>query len=559
MLKQITAWDIPSPSRNHRQRRSWLQFVGLSCVCSLLMIGCGQPTSQSSNQTEADSNSITIGTTLKTRTVDPADAYEVISGNLLYNLGDRLYTYEPGTTTLKPQLATELPKISSDGLTYTIPLRQGVLFHDNTPFNAEAMAFSLRRFIENGGPPSSLLADTIDTVKATGEFELTIQLKKPFSAFPTLLAFSGACAVSPKVYEIGEGKFKPDTFVGTGPYKLAEYGTDFIKLEAFDQYWGEKPANPGVALQVFSSSANLFNAFRTGGIDVAYLSLDANQIKTLAEGATQQKWQMVQADGTTINYLVLNVKSEPLNQVEVRQALAAIINRPLINERVLQGQADPLYSLIPTSFSTYKPAFQERYGDANVTKAKELLTKAGYSVTNPAKIEIWYASGTPKRALVASTLKASVEKDLGGILQLELNTVEAATAFENLDKGIYPTFMLDWYSDFFDSDNYIQPFLACAKGSPATGCEQGASQYQGSFYYSDRINQLIDQERQEINPEKRQEIFSTIQEIVAEDVPFIPLWQDQDYVFAQTGIQGVRLEPTQQFPFSSLSEDSGTK
>lgn len=83
--------------------------------------------------------------------------------------------------------------------------------------------------------------------------------------------------------------------------------------------------------------------------------------------------------------------------------------------------------------------------------------------------------------------------------------------------------MLDWYADFLDADNYIQPFLECSKGSVETGCVKGSSQYQGSFYYSDRMNQLIAQQRQEQNPETRKLIFQEIQELLAEDVPYIPL------------------------------------
>ena len=540
-------------------KHSWksiIQFVSLFCLCCFLVISCSQPQNNPDNTptTETNTNRITIGTTLKPRTIDPADAYEVISGNLLYNLGDRLYGYKLGTTELVPQLATEMPKISQDGITYTIPIRQGVTFHDGTPFNAEAMAFSLQRFIKNSGPPSSLLTNTVESVEATGEYELTIKLKKPFAAFTPLLAFSGLCAISPQGYTIGESQFKPDTFIGTGPYKLAQYGTDVLRLDIFENYWGEKAKNQGIDIQIFSSSANLFNAFKTGAIDVAYFTLDTDQITNLEAEASRQGWQVISTDGKTVNYMVLNLNSEPLNNKSVRQALASIIDRNLLNERVLQGKAEPVYSLIPTKFNGYKPVFQENYGDGNFDKAKQLLKQAGYSQENPVKIEIWYAANSTKRQLTASTLKASVEQKLEGLMELELNSVEAATAFKNLDKGVYQTFMLDWYGDFVDADNYIQPFLECTKGSPEKGCEQGASQFQGSFYYSDRINQLIQQQRQEQNPEKRQAIFIEIQELLGEDVPFIPLWLDKDYVFTQKNISGVSLEPTQQFPLWTINK-----
>ena len=542
-----------SNSVNH----SWkliIQFVSLFCLCCFLVISCSQPQNKFDNAPtiETNTNRITIGTTLKSRTIDPADAYEVISGNLLYNLGDRLYGYKLGTTELVPQLATKMPKISEDGTTYTIPIRQGVTFHDGTPFNAEAMAFSLKRFIKNSGPPSSLLTNTVESIEATGEYQLTIKLKKPFAAFTPLLAFSGLCAVSPQAYTIDENQFKPDTFIGTGPYKLAEYGTDILRLDAFENYWGEKAKNQGIDIQIFSSSANLFNAFKTGAIDIAYFSLDTDQITNLEAEAPRQGWQVIATDGKTVNYMVLNLNLEPLNNKAVRQALASIIDRKLLNERVLQGKGEPVYSLIPKKFDGYKPVFKENYGDGNFEKAKELLKEAGYSRNSPAKIEIWYAANSTKRQLTASTLKASVEQKLEGLMELELKSVEAATAFQNLDKGVYQTFILDWYGDFIDADNYIQPFLECTKGSKEKGCEEGASQFQGSFYYSARINKLIQQQRQEQNPEKRQAIFREIQELLGEDVPFIPLWLDKDYVFVQKDISGVSLEPTQQFPFWTI-------
>ena len=533
------------------------KFLGLFCLCCLLVIGCNRsdrPVTPANSSSSASSNRITLGTTSNVRTLDPADAFEIFSGNLLYNLGDRLYGYEPGTTDLKPQLATELPKVSGDGLVYRIPLRKGVLFHDGAPFNAQAMAFSLNRFITNGGQPAFLLADTVKSVQATGDYEITIQLKKPFAAFPALLAFSGLCAVSPKAYETGAGKFKPSTFVGTGPYKLAAYGSDSLRLDAFDKYWGKKSANQGVDIQIFSSSANLFNNFRTSAVDVAYQFLDPDQIKTLADRAQKGDWQAIAGPGNVITYLTLNLKDQPLDRVEVRRAIAAMINRQLLQERVFQGQAEALYSLIPTIFAVNKPVFQVPSADGKPAKIQELLKQAGYSSDKPLKINLWYRSNVASNGLAATTLKASAQKELGDAVQVELSSVESATAYQNLDKGIYPIFMLDWYGDFYDPDNYIQPFLACEQGSAKSGCQKGASQSQGSFFYSERANQLIDQERREQNVAKRQQLFVELQNILAEEVPFIPLWQNKDYAFAQKGVNGLRLEPTQQFPFWTMSK-----
>ena len=533
-----------------RQLKKASKYLILFSICVTLAVGCNSSQTQV-NTAPVDNNQISVGTTLKPRTLDPADNYELVGLNIIYNVAESLYTYKVGTTEIEPLLATAMPEISEDGLTYNIPLRHNVSFHDGTAFNANAMEFSLKRFIENGGKPSFLLGDVIEKVEATGEYELKITLKQPFAAFPALLAFPGACAVSPEAYKIGEGEFSPNTLVGTGKYQLNQFKSDSISLIANENYWGEKPLNQGINMQIYgSNSANLFNSFKTGAVDVAYQTLDPQQIDNLRN--RKGELQVIEGSGTVVNYLVLNLQQEPLNQPEVRQAIAAGINRALINERVLKGQAEPIYSLLPTAFEAHQPSFETLYGDANTSKAKQLLIKAGYSEENPAIVEIWHSSGSITRGIVAETIKAAAASELGGIIQFVPNSVESASFFSNLSQGIYPAALVDWYPDFLDPDNYLQPFLSCSQGSPSTGCESGAAQSRGSFYYSDRANQLIEQSRQEQDPSKRQEIFIELQSLFAEDVPYIPLWQTKDYAFAQNEIQGVVINPSQTFPFWTI-------
>lgn len=535
---------------SRRSQRGW-KFWGLMLACGWLVVACqgGTPTGQSSPAAGGDagaSDRIILGTTSKIRTLDPADSYEILSGNLLYNLGDRLYTNKLGSADLEPQLATALPTISPDGRTYTIPLREGVTFHDGTPFDAKAMAFSLQRFMDNEGQPSFLLRNVVESVAATGDYELTITLKNPFAAFTALLSFPGLCAVSPTAYAQGD-QFQAETFVGTGPYRLAAVTPDSVRLDRFEDYWGTAASNSGVDLQIFSSGANLFNALTTGAVDVAYQSLDPDQIAKLQEEAAGGKIQAVAGEGLGIHYLVVNVRSAPLDQKPVRQALASAFDRELLAERVFQNQVQPLYSLVPSLLPSSRPAFSEAFGTGNqAEKALALLKTAGYSPSQPLTIDFWYRSNISSNALAATTLKAMVDERLGGAMVLNLQGVESATAYENLDKGAYPLFLLDWAPDYLDPDNYLEPFLSCEQGSEATGCTDGASQYQGSFFYSDRANTLIQQQRQTQDPAQRQALLEELQTLVADEVPFIPLWANREYLFGQTTIQNLALQPTQQ-------------
>jgi len=546
---------------SRRRWRSRLRFSALFGLCFAFIVACtSSPTTDTDAAGDAtgasSTNRILIGTTLTARTLDPADAYEIFPGILLHNLGDQLYAYEPGTTNLIPQLAVDMPTISEDGLTYTIPLREDVVFHDGTPFNAEAMAFSLDRFMQNGGRPAFLLADRIASVEATGDYELTITLNQPFAAFTALMTFWGVTPVPPDQYEIAEGSFIPDNFIGTGPYKLASFTSDSIKLDVNEDYWGEKPANEGIDIQIFTSPANLYNTFKTKGVDVAYQTLDPDQIAALEREADAGNWQVIEAGTTVINYMSLNQKIEPLDDVRVRQAIAAMIDRNLINDRVFQGQAEPLYSLIPTSFDVYEPVLQQAYGDGDFAKAEQLLREAGFSEENPFNFEIWYPSSSTTRSVVANTLKESFETGLPGLVTVTVQTAESATLWGNLDKGVYPAVLANWYPDYYDVDTFVQPFLSCEKGSEETLCEAGASQSNGSFYYSAKANELVSAQQSEQDPQTRDAIVKDIQALLQEDVPYIPLWQNKDYVFAHEGVNGVAVQPTQQFLMWQISKNN---
>jgi len=544
---------------SRRGWRSLLKFFTLFSLCIALIVSCaGAPDTEQAASPEASgeagSSRITMGTTQKVETLDPADAYTIFTGILLYNMGDRLYTYEPGTTDLVPQLATEMPTVSDDGLTYTIPLREGVTLHDGTAFNAEVMKFSIDRFIQNGGGPAFLLGDVVDSVEASGEYELTMTLKSEFAGFPALLSFWGVTPIPPDSYEIGEGSFEPDSFIGSGPYKLASLNADSIKLDVNEDYWGEPPANGGIDIQIYASPANLYNTFRTSGLDIAYQTLDPDQIASLQREEESGGWDVIEAGTNVVNYMTLNQKIEPTSDLNVRKAIAAMIDRNLINERVFQGNAQPLYSMIPTSFEIHKPVFEEAYGDGNFDQARAFLEEAGYSESNPLNFEIWYPSASTERSIIANTLKESIEQGLPGLVTVTVNSAERATLSEGVDNGLYQTVLLNWYPDFYDPDNFTQPFFSCDQGSPETLCEKGASQGNGSFYYSQKANDLITQGRAEQDPAARDAIFTELQDLSAEDVPYIPLWQNKDYVFVQDGVENVSIEPTQQFLLWQISK-----
>ena len=537
-------------------RRRFLAFCG---GVGLVVAGCSstprtqttEPSSQSSNgDLESRDRRISVGITDRIRTLDPSDAFEPVSLNLLLNIGETLYTYDVGTGTLIPLLATALPTISDDGTVYTIPLRQGVTFHDGTPFNAEAMEFSLQRLMENGGKPAFLLADVVQAITTLGDYELEIQLSEPFSAFTATLAFPGACAVSPAAHTIGE--FQPETVIATGHYRLVDYAENSrLILDRNDNYWGELAANSGIDIQSFNTPASLLNAFKSQAVDIAFQTLEPSQIQTLVNEQASQQWQIASQTSALIRYLVLNVTQPPLDRLEVRQAIAAAINRTLLQERVFLNQASPLFSLIPETVTAASPAFKAEYGDGDVERAIALLKTAGFTSDAPAQSTLWHASSNARGELIANTLKASLEADLAGLFQLELQSVEAATLFSNLDKGSYPMVLLSWAPDFLDPDNYLQPFVACDRAEDGI-CVEGSAFAHGSFFDNDEINQLVQAQRREADATVRNQLLEDIQVTIAREVPFIPLVQGVNYAFGTPTISGLSVGASQSIPFWKL-------
>jgi peptide/nickel transport system substrate-binding protein len=456
-----------------------------------------------------------------------------------------------------------MPKVSEDGLTYTVPVRTNIKYHDRTNFNAYTMKFSLDRFIQAKGVPSSILSDVIAEIDAPSPTQLIFKLKQPIQFFPKFLAFTGAAAISPNVYknfknaETDQFLFLPDKLVGTGPYQVTQFVEgNYLRLDAFPDYWGKNPANRGIDIQFFSSNSNLLNAFKIGAVDVAFQTLTPTQIKNLVNNAQENGWTIASGNGATILYMVVNTQQAPLNDVRVRQALAASIDRSILESRVFFNQREPLYSLVPNIFADARPVFQQRYGQSNPQLARKLLEEAGYSDQNPAQISIWYSPRYGGNGdLVASTLRASIQKNVGKILQIKTERVENAVGYAFIDKGVYPTYLLDWIPDILDTDNYIKPFLECEEAKDNV-CVKGSSNFQGSFYNNPELNKLIAEQRQVLDSTARSQILQKIQEILAQDVPFIPLWQNKEFAFAQKGVTGVTIEPNQQLPYWNITKQT---
>ena len=260
---------------------------------ALGLVGCQSRTSNGSHLVVASKNRID--------TVDPAGAYTFGAMQLLSAIGDPLYAIS-ARGKIEPRLAVAMPQVSADGLTVRVPLRQGVRFHDGTAFNAEAMVFTLQRFLAIG-KLSYLLGDRVQSVRAAGPYSLELRLKRPFSPIAPLLSAVNLTPLSPTAYRQYRRRFLNDRFVGTGPYRLSFFRDQQQRLEPFTGYWGRKPANGGIDLVALSNSTALFGALTSGEVDVLLsTSLEIDQQAALHRSALRGQLKEVY-DTTGSEYL----------------------------------------------------------------------------------------------------------------------------------------------------------------------------------------------------------------------------------------------------------------
>ena len=295
------------------------------------------------------------------------------------NVFDPLFCFAPGD--LKkyvPRLATKW-EIADDYIKFK--LREGVKFHDGTPFNAEAVKFTIDRIKGIGMEPTLLVKD-IQEVIVHDEYNLTIKLKGPSATFQYYIP--RIFIVSPEYVRKHATNDDPWAMnklhlggIGTGPYKHVDWiEGDRVIFDKFDDYWGGWEGNQvdrWILRQVFEASTRTLR-LETGQIDMA-LELQDNPF--LAQALVNNPNVTVDLGKTLDSFCIyLNMLQKPLDNVKVRQALSYAFDYDGYLESVMKGFGSRINTSISSSYLFYNPNVKGYEYDLD--KARELLTEAGY-------------------------------------------------------------------------------------------------------------------------------------------------------------------------------------
>jgi peptide/nickel transport system substrate-binding protein len=429
-----------------------------------------------------------------------------------------------------PGLAERLA--SPDPTTYIASLRRGVRFHDGHELTSADVVHTFRSFLD----PQFISARKVafrglKSVEARDRYTVVFTLKEPFPSFPSSL-------VMPVVPENAGERFGEHP-IGTGPYRFVRYAVDDrVELAPFDDYFEGKPPNDGLVLRIVPDEIMRGLELMKGSVDLVVNDIGPDIVHQL-EG--DDRLEVTTAPGTDYQYVGLNLKDPVLRDVRVRQALAYAIDRGAIVEYLRRGLAAPAVGLLPPvmwAFSPGVPAF-----DYDPARARTLLDEAGYPDPDG-------AGPAPRLRL---TLKVSnqefqrlqaevIQQDLRQVgVALDVRTYEFATLYADAIGGNFQMYTLQWVGGALADPDILRQVFHSSQ-TPPNGFNRG-------FFRDARVDALLDQASISTDPARRLALFADVQRLVAEQVPYISLWNKTNVAVARRSLTGVRLSPTADFFF----------
>jgi len=422
-----------------------------------------------------------------------------------------------------------------DPLTYVFHLHQGVKFHDGRSLTSRDVKWTFDSLLQGKIRSTKAAAyRLVDRVDAPDDSTVVFHLKEPFVSLLWNIS-DGAMGIVP----YGSGDEMSRDPIGSGPFRFVSAEPDKeVVIERNDGYWGEKARVKRVRFAVIPDATTRALELRKGSADIAVTSLTGDMVLALER---ESNLEVLRAPGTVLGYLAFNTRDPILKDVRVRQALAYAIDRAPMIHYLMRDFARPAYSLLPPESWAYNGDVP-RY-DYNPDRARQLLEQAGYAAVNGVRLHLTLKTSTDDNArLVAAVLQQQL-RDVG--IALDIRTFEFATFFADVTRGAYQVHSLRWVGGNEDPDIFEYVFHS-AKFSP-----HGANR---TYYSNPRVDALIDQARSELDQNARKQSYAQIQQILAEDVPYINLWYFENVMVHTRRVQNLTLNPPGNYDFLKAAQ-----
>ncbi|ARD60645.1 peptide ABC transporter substrate-binding protein SapA [Kosakonia radicincitans DSM 16656] len=484
----------------------------------------------------------------------------LIVDTLAAQLYDRLLDVDPYTYRLVPELA-ESWEVLDNGATYRFRLRDNVAFQTTPWFtphralNADDVVFTFQRIFNRNHPwhnvngdsfpyfDSLQFADSVDSVRKLDNRTVEFRLKKPDASFLWHLATHYASVMSAEYAGELANKDRQELIdrqpVGTGPYQLDEYRAgQYIRLQRHEKFWRGKPLMQQVVVDLGSGGTGRLSKLLTGECDVLAWPA-ASQLTILRD---DPRLRLTLRPGMNIAYLAFNTNKPPLNNPQVRHALALSINNQRLMQSIYYGTAETAASILPRASWAYDN--EAKITEYDPDQARERLKALGLENLT---LQLWVP--TSSQPWNPSPLKTAelIQADMAQVgVKVVIVPVEGRFQEARLMDMNHDLTLTGWATDSNDPDSFFRPLLSCAAINSQTNfahwCDHEFDDVLQKALASQQLAARIDD-------------YDEAQQILARELPVLPLASSLRLQAYRYDIKGLVLSPFGSASFAGVSRD----
>jgi len=497
--------------------------LGLIALVGAGVFGFGAFQKDATAQAEVTEVVLHRGNGAEPVTLDPHGSAGTWESNILRDLFMGLYADGPDGAPILG--SAEAHEVSDDGLVHTLTIREGLVWSDGVPVTAGDFEFALKRILDpnTAARYASLLylidgAEEINSgadpdldhlgVTALDDRTLEIRLNRPAPFMPWLMSHVTMYPVPRHIIEqYGDDWTRPGRIVSNGPYTLAEWVPNdhitVVKNPLF--YDADNIAIDEVVFYPTDDESAALRRFRAGELDMNS-GFPSQQLDWLRENMPEET-RIFNYIGTS--YMAVNVREAPLNNADIRRALALAIDRDIIAYEILRKGQTPAYTLVPPEIPDYTPPQADFAGltqQERLHEAQALMREAGYGPDNPLRFQYRYRESVDNRRVAVAV--ARFWRDI--YVELDLVNTEPAVHYQDLEQGNFDVGDAGWIADYPDAENYL--FLLDSSS--------GLLNYGG--YNNPTFDALLAQAAVTTDLEARAAILAQAEAITIQEMPLIP-------------------------------------
>ena len=515
-------------------KRTWLAGV------ALIALSAYSPDARADDIKQGGSMTVTYKDDVST--LDPAIGYDWQNWSMIKSLFDSLMDYEPGTSTLRKDLAEDY-SISEDGKTFTFKLRHGVKFHNGREMTAEDVKYSLDRVtnpktqspgagffgsIKGADKMADGSATSLEGVTVVDPYTVRIELSRPDATFLHVMAINFSSVVPKEEVEKYGADFGKHP-VGTGAFRMTEWTLgQKITFERNKEYWNKGlPKLDQINFEVGQEPVVALLRLQKGEVDVAG---DGIPPAKFLEVKNDPNYARLIVEGGQLNtdYLTMKVTMKPFDNVKVRQAVNMAINKERI-VKIINGRAVPANQPLPPSMPGYDKNFTGYKYD--VDGAKKLLAEAGFPDGFATEL---YANNTDPNPRIAQ----AIQQDLAAIgIKAEIKALAQANVIaaggEPDQAPMVWSGGMAWIADFPDPSNFYGPILGCS------GAVKGG--WNWSYYCNKDLDARATAADSMTDPAKKAEREAAWRGIftdIMKDAPWVPIMNEQRFTIRSERLGG---------------------